>query len=144
MNDTDINVETLPHTKNYDWNSPLCAGSVVLAGYNDFTGNRKAALFLILYDEQFDSDVPENKNVYALKLTTQSTLLSNYIVRINMRENSFLNSPSLVCCSKPHILHKVHNIYNVLGVLDSRTMKNVYRMYKKFANEIDRQTLESI
>jgi len=144
MNNYEENVVPVSHTKNYDWNKPLQAGSIVLAGYNDFKGNRKAGIFLVLYDEQLDNDLFESKNVLAMKLSTQTTLLSNYVVRIPMNRNQFLNTPSLICCSKTHLLHKCDNIYNVLGQLDSGTVKLVYKTYKKFINEVDRQILDSI
>lgn len=128
----------------YDWNLPLMPGTIVCANYCDFEGEKKVGLFCVLYDEQLDSNVFTKKNTVCVKISTQTTLVSNYSARINQDKNRFLNAPCIACCSKVNLLHKENNIYKVLGVLDPGTLKNVIKCYLKFSNEIQRQLLDRL
>lgn len=132
------------NNEKYDWGRPLVPGSVVLSEYSDFDGNRQNGIFLIIYDEQLDTSLIHNKNVIALKLSTQNTLVNNYVVPINNDINNFLDKPCLVCCSKLHILNKTKEIYRYLGQLDNYTYKRVVKTYSKFAREVERQVLDRI
>ena len=128
----------------YDWNRPLVPGSIVCSQYSDFDGERRTGIFLIIYDETLDTSLLHNKNCIALKLTTQNTLVNNYVVAINTELNNFLDSDSLVCCSKLHLLNKTKEIYKYLGQLDNYTYKRVVKVYSKFARELERQMLDRV
>lgn len=128
----------------YDWSNILVPGSVVCASIGDFNGNKKIALFLVLYDEQNDNGTIDDKNVIALKLSTQTTCANNYIVPIDSKTNDFLDKNCVACCSKLHTLHKVSNIYKLLGVVSPNTLKRVYKVYTKFQNELNNQILNKI
>lgn len=127
---------------NYDWNMPLIPGTIVCARYNDFDGEERIGLFCVLYDEQLDTNVPTKKNTVCVKVSTQTTLVSNYSVQVNMEDNKFLDNPCIVCCSKVHLLHKESNIYKILGFLNKGTLKQVVKTYFKFSNEVERQMMD--
>lgn len=129
---------------NYDWNAPLMPGTIVCASYCDFDNEKRVGLFLVLYDEQLDSNVFSKKNVVCIKLSTQTTLVSNYSVKIDMRKNDFLDKNCIACCSKIHLLHKESNVYKILGHLDATTCKNVFKSYFKFVSETQRQFIDRI
>jgi hypothetical protein len=129
---------------NYNWNMPLIPGTIVCAKYNKFDGTETTGIFCVIYDEQLDSNVLTRKNVLAVKLSTQLTLVSNYSVDIDMERNSFLLSKSIVCCSKIHILHKEQQVYKVLGKLDKATYDRVFKSYMRFAFETQRQLIDRL
>lgn len=129
---------------NYDWSAPLMPGTVVCASYGDFDNKERVGLFCVLYDEQLDNNLNTKKNTVCVKISTQTTLVSNYSVQVNQDRNDFLNNPCIVCCSKVHLLHKENNIYKVLGVLDKGTYKNIVKTYTKFSNEMQRQLLDNL
>lgn len=130
----------------YDWNMPLVPGTVVCATYQDFEGKDRVGLFCVLYDEQLDNNVFEKKNTICAKISSQTTLVGNYSVRIPIKEdrNNFLNTQCIVCCSKLHVLHKQTNIYKVLGILDKSTYSQVVKSYLKFSNEMQRQLIDKL
>lgn len=128
----------------YDWNRPLIPGSVVCSQFSDFDGNRQTGIFLIIYDEQLDTNVIQSRNVIALKLTTKSTLVNNYVVPINIQINNYLDQECMVCCSKVHVLSKVKEVYKYLGQLDNTTYKRVVKTYCKFARVVESQVLDRI
>lgn len=129
---------------NYDWNQPLLPGTIVCSNFNTFDGERKAGIFIILYDEQNDSLVLDNKNAMAIKLSTKNTCVGNYVVEINREYHQFLNEDCIACCSKLHVLHKREQIYKVLGRLNPVTYKLVYKTYQKFFQEINRQLTNTL
>lgn len=128
----------------YDWNKPLLPGTVICSKYNNFNGEETVGVFMVLYDEQTDSSIIEEKNVLALKLSTKGTLLSNYSVQIDRRLNNFLNDDCIACCSKIHILHKQKQIYKVIGQLHPATYHKVFKIYNKFNNEVMSQLINNI
>ena len=124
---------------NYNWNEPLLPGTIVCAKYNKFDGTLADGIFCVLYDEQLDNNVSTRKNALCVKLSTQLTLVSNYIVDVDMTRNTFLTAATMVCCSKVHVLHKEQQIYKILGKLDPITYLRVYKNYMKFNSELVRQ-----
>ena len=128
----------------YDWNKALEPGTIVCAKYNTFEGEQRVGLFLILYDEQKDNNVIDNKNVIALKLSTQRTCVSNYSIQVDRKLNPFLNDDCIVCCSKLHTLHKTQQVYKILGTLHPATYHRVYRIFMKFYNALSDQLIASI
>ena len=128
----------------YNANNPLLAGTVVSAKYCDFENNEREGIFVVLYDEQFDNKIFETRNVIALKISSQTTLVSNYSVRILMDRNTFFLKPSIVCCSKVHLLNKYTQIYKVRGKLDSTTMKMVFKTFHDFTNSVEQQALTGV
>lgn len=129
---------------NYNWNMPLIPGTIICAKYNKFDGSDATGIFCVLYDEQLDSDVQTRKNIVAIKLSTQFTLVSNYSVEVDKERNSFLESKSIACCSKLHILHKSDQVYKILGKLDSVTYTKVFKAYMRFISEIQRQAIDRL
>ena len=128
----------------YNWNEPLMPGTIVCSTYNDFNNVQQTGLFCVLYDEQLDDNVYTRKNVLACKVSTQTTLSSNYSVHVTMDKNQFLDKPCIICCSKLHVLHKERNIYKVIGKLDVCTVKTIYKIYKRFVDNTERQLLDRI
>lgn len=127
---------------NYDRNKPLLPGTIVASKFNTFDGDSKVGLFVVLYDEQSDTNnLIDTKNVVAVKLSTQNTLVSNYVVRVNRDRHSFLDNDCVACCSKLHILHKTKQIYKILGELDPGTYKNMYKMYETFKESVSKQMM---
>ena len=129
---------------NYNWNEPLIPGTIVCAKYNKFDGTSDTGIFCVLYDEQLDNNVQTRKNVTAVKLSTQLTLISNYSVDVDMERNSFLLSKSIVNCSKVHVLHKEQQVYKILGKLDTTTYTRVFKSYMKFVMETQRQAIDRL
>lgn len=128
----------------YDWNKPLLPGTIVCSNYNTFEGEQKVGLFLVLYDEQNDNSIIDNKNVIGLKLSTKNACVSNYSVAIDTKLNNFLDQECLVCCSKLHTLHKTEQIYKVLGQLHPATYHKVLKVFMKFNQEITNQLISNI
>lgn len=128
----------------YDWDMPLIPGTIVCARFNSFEGEEKVGLFCVLYDEQMDNMVLQNKNVFAIKLSTKMTLTGNYSVKIPKNINEFLDCECIANCSKIHVLHKCHQVYKVLGNIDQLTMKNIYKTYKRFLIQVEHQLLDRI
>ena len=128
----------------YDWNMPLMPGTIVCSTYQDFNGESKVGIFCVLYDEQLDNNIFTKKNTICIKLSTQTTLVSNYSCKIDIETNRFLNSPCIACCSKLHLLHKESNIYKVLGMLDKKTFKDIVKTYARFSNEVERQMFDKL
>lgn len=129
---------------NYNWNMPLIPGTIICAKYNKFDGSLADGIFCVVYDEQLDSNVLTRKNVLALKLSTQLTLVSNYVVDVDMERNDYLLSKSIVCCSKLHLLHKEQQVYKVLGKLDKATYDRVFKSYMRFMSETQRQAIDRL
>lgn len=129
---------------NYDWNRPLLPGTVICAKYNKFDGTDAIGIFVILYDEQTDSSILEEKNVLAFKVSSKGTLLSNYSVQIDRKLNNFLNDDCIACCSKIHILHKKQQIYKVLGILHPATYHKIFKIYNKFNSEVMSQLVANL
>lgn len=119
-------------------NKLLRPGSIVCAHYNAFQGDDRVGLFCILYDEQLDSSNNYKNNVVALKVTTNLRMANTYVVSANDGRNDFFEQDCLVCCSKVHIIDK-EQIYKIVGTLHSSTLKNVYKVYRQFEREIERQ-----
>ena len=128
----------------YDWNRAIEPGTVVCSNYNTFEGEQKVGLFLVLYDEQNDNSIIDNKNIIALKLSTQSTCVSNYSVQIDRRLNSFLDNDCILCCSKLHTLHKTQQVYKILGTLHPATYHKVYKVFTKFNQALANQMINGI
>ena len=127
----------------YNWNRPLLPGTIVASNFNTFDGEPKVGLFVVLYDEQSDMDnMTDTKNVIAVKLSTQNTLVSSYVVRVNKDRHEFLDNDCIACCGKIHILHKTKQIYKVLGELTPGTYKNVYKMYETFKEAMNKQMMQ--
>lgn len=128
----------------YDWNRPLLPGTVICAKYNKFDGSDAIGIFVVLYDEQTDSSILEEKNVLAFKVSSKGTLLSNYSVQIDRKLNNFLNDDCIACCSKIHILHKKQQIYKVLGILHPATYHKIFKIYNKFNSEVMSQLVANL
>lgn len=114
-------------------------GSVVLAHYCDFTGEKKQGVFLVLYDEQLDSLHSYKGNVTALKVTTSLRMSSNYNVCISDGRNEFLDKDCFALCSKVHTLSKSDQIYKRVGVIHPATLRQVYKVYRRYEMELERQ-----
>lgn len=128
----------------YNWDRPILPGTVVCANFNTFNGERKVGLFVVLYDEQTDTNILDDKNVVALKLSTQNSCVSNYSVAVDNNLNNFLNDSCIACCSKLHTLHKREQVYKILGVLHPATYHRIFKAYMKFNSEMQSQLIANL
>lgn len=113
-------------------------GTLVAARYKKFDGSTQPGVFLILYDEALDSHHQFKDNVTALKCTTSDSIIGNYTVTLNDGNNNFLERDTVVACSKVHTLNK-SQIFKVIGIINPITYTTVYKVYKRFVNEIERE-----
>ena len=113
-------------------------GTLICANYKTFDGKMQPGVFLVLYDEALDSHHQFKENITALKCTTSSSIIGNYTVSLMDGNNSFLERDTIVACSKVHTLDK-RQIFRELGVIAPVTYKSVYKVYKKFTNEVERE-----
>lgn len=123
--------------------SVFTPGTIVCANYRDFNGVERVGIFCIIYDEQLDPSMNYKKNVLGVKVTTSLGLCTNYCVALNDGFNNFFDKDCLALCSKPHVLEK-EACYKVIGVLSRTTFKKVYKEYKQFERELERQMLDYI
>ena len=128
----------------YDWDKPLLPGTVVCSKYNTFDGEDRVGVFLVLYDEQSDNQLADDKNVIAVKISTKNTCAGNYSVAIDRELNDFFDEDCIVCCSKLHTLHKKQQIYKVLGQLHSFTFKKVFQTYSQFNSSLQNQLIMNL
>jgi mRNA-degrading endonuclease toxin of MazEF toxin-antitoxin module len=121
-------------------NKIFAPGSVVIATYNKFDGSEAEGLFVVLADEALDARNNMRDNVTVCKITSTFDMLSNnYCVPLNDSNNDFFDKPSMAVCSKVQTLSKSNQIKGCLGVLHSFTLRNIYKTWRKFEIEIDRQ-----
>ena len=113
-------------------------GTMVCARYKTFDGKLQPGVFLILYDEALDSHHQFKENVTALKCTTSDSIIGNYTVTLNDGNNPFLERDTIVACSKVHTINK-RQIFKELGTIHPITYRSVYKVYKRFVNEIERE-----
>lgn len=119
-------------------NEILKPGTVVCAHYNAFKGDDRVGVFCVLYDEQLDSSNNYKGNIVALKVTSQNKMISNYCVPIRSDVDKFFEQDCIVLCSKIHVIEK-EQCYKKIGNLSSQTLRQVYRMYRQFERELERQ-----
>lgn len=113
-------------------------GTIVCANYTDFSGSICQGIFLVLYDEQLDFSNNFKGNVIALKVSTQFHMITNYCVPLTDGHNSFFDKECMALCSKVHTLDK-EQVYKVLGVIHPHTLRQVYKVYRRFEAELERQ-----
>lgn len=113
-------------------------GTLVAARYKRFDGSMQPGVFLILYDEALDSHHQFKENVTALKCTTSNAIIGNYTVTLNDGNNDFVERDTIVACSKLHTLNK-NQIFKEIGVISPITYRTIYKVYKRFINEIERE-----
>ncbi len=128
----------------YNWNNSILPGTLVCAKYKTFDGKDAVGIFCVIYDEQLDGNVEGEKNVTALKVTSQLSSMSLYSVIAQTAKNPFLKMDCMINCSKLHTLHKRLEIYKLIGQLDSRTYARVVKTYAKFSSNITKQLLDRI
>jgi len=114
------------------------AGTLVCANYRNFKGELKPGVFLVIYDEALDSQHQFKNNICALKCTTSSSIIGNYTVTLSDGNNPDVERDTIVACSKIHTLDK-SQIFRTICVIHPVTFKSVYKVYKKFNNEILRE-----
>ena len=107
------------------------SGTIITARYNDFEGEARVGLFLVLYDEKNDINTNMAGNFLACKITTQLTQSTNYVYALKKSKYSFLDKDCLITLSKLHTISlnqfDVHK--HVIGKLDSDTMVKVYKEF---------------
>jgi len=113
-------------------------GTLVCANYRDFKGKLVPGVFLIVYDEALDSHHQFKNNVSALKCTTSDAIIGNYTVTLNDGNNPSVERDTIVACSKMHTIDKVQ-IFKVICTIHPTTYRNIYKVYKKFTNEVERE-----
>lgn len=114
------------------------AGTLVCANYRDFKGKLQPGVFLIIYDEALDSHHQFKNNVTALKCTTSDAIIGNYTVTLNDGNNPEVERDTIVACSKVHTIDK-SQIFKVICTIHSTTFKSVYKVYRKFISEMERE-----
>lgn len=119
-------------------NNLLKPGTIVTANYADFEGKKRVGIFCILYDEQLDSSNHFKGNVIGLKVTTSYNMITNYCVPLTDGRNDFIEKDCMVLCSKVHTLEK-EQIYKILGNIHPHTLRQVYKCYRRFETELERQ-----
>ena len=70
-------------------------------------------------------------------------LFRSYTVKLKQDTTSFLDKDCYVACAKIQTLSK-SQVIKVLGKLSVHDMMKVYKVYKRYLNEQDRQYLERI
>lgn len=116
------------------------SGTIIIANYINFKGENKKGVFMVIYDEAFDNDNSNAMNIQAIKITTQLSMVGNYVCNLRNEDSLFLNQDCLASCSKIHTLHK-NQVVKQVGVLGKDTYKKVYGTFRKFLNEVDRQMI---
>ena len=81
------------------------SGTVVIANYVNFKGEKKQGVFMILYDEALDNTTDSVMNLTAIKITTQLSMVGNYAVNLKNEDSDFFKHDSLASCSKIHTIH---------------------------------------
>ena len=118
-------------------------GDIVCANYNDFNGESKIGIFLIIYSEREDRIYTNgHTNLNCVKVTTNNLLGNSYTVRIKKGEAN-LDKECIANLSKTHTLIK-EQIYKKIGTLSSNTMFNVFKELRAFNNEVEQQVLNKI
>ena len=118
--------------------SLLKPGTIVCAKYPDFEGKLVPGIFCVLYDEQLDASNNFKNNIIALKVSTSYNMITSYCVPLNDVRNTFFDKDCMALCSKPHVLEK-DSVYKILGVLHPYTLRQVYKVYRRFETELERQ-----
>lgn len=116
----------------------LRPGTILCASYTDFQGNKQVGIFCVLYDEQLDSSNNFKGNIVALKVTTSYNMIVNYCVPLNDGRNDFFDKDCIALCSKVHTMEK-EQVYKILGTLHPYTLRQVYKVYRRFVTELERQ-----
>lgn len=116
------------------------AGTVVLNQYKTLDDKYRAGLFLIIYDEKYDSSISLNGNLLGLKITSTNRD-NHYDVPLLKEHNPFIDHDSYIMCSKPHVIEKAN--LKVLGNICFCDLLNVYLSYKRFNWQVDNQMIYS-
>lgn len=119
-------------------NGVLKPGSIVCAKYLDFENKERIGIFCVLYDEQLDASNNFKGNIIVLKVSTSYSMITNYCVPLTDGRNDFLEKDCMTLCSKVHTLDK-SQVYKVLGCLHPHTLRQVYKVYRRFETELERQ-----
>ena len=113
-------------------------GTIVCANYRNFKGELQPGVFLVVYDEALDSHHQFKNNVTALKCTTSDSIIGNYTVTLNDGNNPDIERDTIVACSKIHTLDK-SQIFKTICTVHPVTYRSIYKVYKKYINEIERE-----
>ena len=73
-----------------------------------------------------------------VKVTTSYSMITNYCVPLTDGRNDFFTRDCMALCSKPQILDK-NQITKVQGSLHPHTLRQVYKCYRRFESELERQ-----
>lgn len=118
-------------------------GDIVCANYNDFNGDKKIGIFLIIYSERQDRLYTNgHTNLTCAKVTTNNLLGNGYTVRLRQGEGNIEND-CIINLSKLHTLTK-EQVYKRIGHLGSNTMFSVFKEMRSFTRELEEQLLENI
>lgn len=113
-------------------------GTLVCAKYLDFEGVSQNGVFLVVYDEALDSHHQFKNNITALKCTTSSAIIGNYTVALNDGNNPDIERDTIVACSKVHTIDK-SQIFKTICTIHPITYKNIYKVYKRYISETERE-----
>lgn len=114
----------------------MVAGSVVKHHYKTIDDEYRTGIFLVIYDEEFDSSISFKGNVLGLKITSTGREL-HYDVPLLQLMNPFLDHNSFVMCSKLHVLDK--RDVTLMGYVTFADLLKVYTNFKRLNYSIDKQ-----
>lgn len=119
--------------------SVLRPGTIVSVDYADFEGNIQHGLFCVLYDEQIDSSHNFKNNFTAIKITTSFNMITSYCVPVtDGKSDKLFSRPCMALCSKLHTFDK-SQVVGEIGRLHPHTLRQIYKCYRRFITELERQ-----
>jgi len=113
-------------------------GTLLCANYKDFNGKLQPGVFLVIYDEALDAHHQFKNNITVLKCTTSDAIIGNYTVTLNDGNNPDIERDTIVACSKLHTLDKTQ-IFKVICTVHPYTYKQVYKVYRRYVREVERE-----
>lgn len=118
--------------------SVLKPGTVVRVSYTDFNNKPLEGYLCVLYDEELDASNKYMNNIIAIKITTSYMMIDNYSVPVTDNYTTLFTRDSMALCSKLHTFSK-DQILDIKGRLHPKTFRDVYKCYRRFITELERQ-----
>lgn len=125
------------------WGLKYKVGDVIIAKYNDFDGNERKGIFLVIYNERQDRSYASNhSNLTCAKITTNGLVCDNYVVKLKQGDGN-LEKDCMVNLSKIHTL-SVDKVIGRFGSLNRNIMTRILKTYTRFNNEVMTQIMDLI
>jgi len=116
--------------------------SVVLAEYKNLQGAVTTGLFLVIYNEDLDSEEYNCKNCVGLKITSQDIYANKYRYKLFKDKCTFLERDSFVYCNKPTTL--LLSNCKVLGFIPKCFGVEIYNRWLDFITASQHQISQSL